>query len=175
ATPCCAVIAIDRATGVATARSRTGETFRFEVKDAALLRSLRVGQSVAADFGTGKVTVNGAQPCCAIIRPAEPVGRPGVKPAEPVNTKQVKPAEPVGKPNADPAEPCCGITAIDLATGIVTAREAATGRVFRFEVKDAALLRSLKIGQKVYADFGTSKVRIHGLEPCCGIIGHGRN
>lgn len=161
AAPCCAIIAVDVASGIATARARSGAVFRFEVKDATLLRSLRVGQAVNADFGSGKVRIHGAEPCCTIIRPAEPAGQ------------QVKPAEPVGRPDLKTAEPCCNITAVDLATGIVTATEVATGRVFRFEVKDAAMLKSLNVGQKVFADFGTGKVRIHGSEPCCAIIGHG--
>jgi len=149
--PCCSITAVDAAKGVATARDKTGKSFRFSVKDAALLKSLRAGQAVFADFKTGKVRVHGAEPCCAIV------------------------TAPTGNPGVDPLEPCCGITAFDAATGIVTAKELATGRVFRFEVKDATLLRSLKVGQKVFADFGTSKVRVHGSEPCCNIIGHGVN
>jgi Cu/Ag efflux protein CusF len=149
--PCCSITAVDVAKGIATARDKTGKSFRFSVKDAALLKSLRAGQAVFADFKTGKVRVHGAEPCCAIV------------------------TAPTGNPGVDPLEPCCGITAFDAATGIVTAKELATGRVFRFEVKDATLLRSLKVGQKVFADFGTSKVRVHGSEPCCNIIGHGVN
>lgn len=149
--PCCNIVAISQAAALVTARDQAGKTFQFEVKNAALIRSLRVGQSVYADFATGKVSVNGASPCCAIVRPAEPVG----------------------KPTLHGVEPCCSITAINAATGIVTATEVATARVFRFEVRDRALLTSLKVGQKVSADFGTSKVRINSLEPCCNIIGHG--
>jgi Cu/Ag efflux protein CusF len=139
--PCCAIVSIDMAQAVVTARDKAGKTFRFRVADAALLKTLRVGQSVAADFGTGKVTVNGVAPCCAII-----------------------------KAQADPADPCCAITAINAATGVVTAHVAATRATFSFRVQDAALLRSLKVGQAVFADFKTSKVRIHGSEPCCAII-----
>lgn len=149
--PCCNIIAINVAQATAVARDKAGKSFQFQVKDRALLKSLRVGQAVSADFATGQVTVSGIAPCCAIVRPAEPVGKPDLK----------------------PAEPCCSVTAIDTGTGIITATELATGRVFRFEVKDRALLTSVKIGQKVFADFGTSKVRIQGMEPCCNIIGHG--
>jgi Cu/Ag efflux protein CusF len=144
--PCCGIVAIDLSKNVVTARDKAGKTFRFTVHDAGLFKTLRVGQAVAADFMTGKVTIHGAEPCCAILK------------------NEVK-----------PAEPCCAITAVDSATGIATAKELATGRVFRFEVKDKALLRSLTAGQKIFADFGSSKVRVHGLEPCCNIIGHGIN
>jgi len=150
--PCCSITAVDAAKGIATARDKTGKSFRFSVKDAALLKSLRAGQAVFADFKTGKVRIHGAEPCCSIISSA-----------------------PTATPDVKPSEPCCNVTAVDSPTGIVTATEVATGRVFRFEVKDATLLRSLKVGQKVFADFGSSKVRIHAGEPCCNIIGHGVN
>ena len=150
--PCCAITAVDAAKGIVTARDKAGKAFQFAVKDAALLRSLRAGQAVFADFNTGKVRIHGAEPCCSIV-----------------------PAAAAATPDVKPQEPCCNVTAVDPATGIVTATETATGRVFRFEVKNAALLRSLKVGQKVFADFGSSKVRIHPAEPCCNIIGHGVN
>jgi hypothetical protein len=175
--PCCNITMINVATQIVTARTQAGQTFQFNVPNAALLKTLRIGQAVSADFGSGKVRVNSATPCCAIIKPAEPVGKPAVKPAEPINTVkgQVKPADPINsiKEEMTPGEPCCGITAIDARTGIATARESATGRMFRFEVKDAALLKTLKVGQMIFADFGTSKVRISRAEPCCNIIGHG--
>lgn len=66
-------------------------------------------------------------------------------------------------------EPCCNITAIDARSGIVTAREIGSKRTFQFEVKNAALLRSLKVGQPISADFGTRKVSINYAEPCCNI------
>jgi Cu/Ag efflux protein CusF len=144
--PCCAIVAIDAATATVTAKDNTGKTFQFTVSDAALLRSLRVGQSVFADFMKANVSLKYGEPCCNIIKAA-----------------------------VKPQEPCCNITAVDAATGIATAKEIATGRVFRFEVKDKTLLTSLKVGQAVFADFGSSKVRIHGAEPCCNIIGHGIN
>jgi Cu/Ag efflux protein CusF len=149
--PCCSIAVIDLQKALITARDNARKTtFQFEVKDAALLKSLRVGQAVFADFATGKVRIHGSEPCCSITSPTV-------------------------KPDVNPAEPCCAITALNAATGIVTAKEIATGRMFRFEVKDMKLLGSLKVGQKVFADFGSSKVRIHGVEPCCGIIGHGMN
>ena len=144
--PCCSIIAIDAATATVTAKDATGKTFQFTARDAAMLRSLRVGQAVFADFMTARVSVKYGEPCCNIIKAA-----------------------------VKPIEPCCNITAVDAATGIATAKEIATGRVFRFEIKDKALLSSVKVGQKVFADFGSSKVRIHGSEPCCSIIGHGIN
>src|SRR5207245_11731645 len=67
-----------------------------------------------------------------------------------------------------PANPCCNITGID-ASGRVTARETASGRTFEFQVKDAAMLNSLHLGQSIAANFGTSQVTIYGATPCCQI------
>jgi hypothetical protein len=68
-------------------------------------------------------------------------------------------------------EPCCGITAINMRSGVVSARETTTGRAFQFKLDDAALLDTLKVGQAVEADFKTMKatVRPAGGAPCCAI------
>lgn len=67
-------------------------------------------------------------------------------------------------------EPCCGIVGIG-ASGVVTARETATGRTFEFQVADRRLLGTLKVGQPVHADFKTMRVSVQpdGIEPCCSI------
>ena len=172
--PCCAITAIDAATALVTARHTSGRNFQFRVGDRALLRTLKIGQAVYAHFDAGKVGVDPVEPCCSIVNPkgAQPVGKPEMAPAQPVGKPALNPAQPVGK-QVKPVEPCCSIAAINHVTRVVTAKENATGRVFRFEVKDQALLKTLKLGQGVFADFGSSKVRIHGAEPCCSIIGHG--
>lgn len=70
------------------------------------------------------------------------------------------------------SEPCCNIVAIDIKRGIVTARETATGFTFRIEVKNKRHLAALKVGTKVWADFGARKVRLEvaGVAPCCNIL-----
>lgn len=70
---------------------------------------------------------------------------------------------------ANAAEPV-GITAIDARAGIVTARDTAGKRTIQFKVTDAALLKSLKVGQTVAADLGAQKVSINYSEPCCAIV-----
>ncbi len=50
------------------------------------------------------------------------------------------------------------------------AQETATGKTFQFQVNDSALMKSLRVGQKTYADFGTQKVSVDGATPCCGIV-----
>jgi hypothetical protein len=68
-------------------------------------------------------------------------------------------------------EPCCNITAVDARSGVVSARDTATGRAFQFKLDDAALATSIKVGQAVDADFKTMKVTVRPAqqEPCCGI------
>jgi Cu/Ag efflux protein CusF len=93
--------------------------------------------------------------------------------AEAQGTTRPKPptlAQPV--PKVTPATPCCGIVRIDLARAIVTARETATGFTFRFRVKERPLLRGLKVGDLVWADFATKTVKLRATDatPCCGII-----
>lgn len=68
------------------------------------------------------------------------------------------------------ATPCCAIVEIGAA-GVVTAREAATGRTLEFRVADRRLLSSLKVGQPVHADFTTMQVSVEpdGGAPCCAI------
>ncbi len=70
------------------------------------------------------------------------------------------------------ATPCCNVTAIDARTGMVTAREKATGRTFQFKVTNPAQLRGLKVGQAVAADFKTGKVSVHlaGAAPINGVL-----
>jgi hypothetical protein len=65
--------------------------------------------------------------------------------------------------------PCCSVTAIDPLTGIVKARDA-SGQTFAFKVRDSWRLKSLKVGQKVYADFGKKMVAIQAGDFCCDIV-----
>jgi lysozyme len=70
-----------------------------------------------------------------------------------------------------PAAPNCTITAMDINTGVVTATESATGKIFQFKLidggvtNDAALLKSLNVGQGVYANFAANVVSLNGLSP----------
>jgi hypothetical protein len=73
-------------------------------------------------------------------------------------------------PAPTPPAACCSITAINTSTGVVTAKENATGKIFQFKVANAALLNSLKVGQGVYANFATGQVSLDGSTMCCSII-----
>ena len=68
-------------------------------------------------------------------------------------------------------EPCCNIVAVG-PSGVVAARETATGRTFEFRVADRRLLSTLKVGQPVHANFTTMQVSVQpdGVAPCCAIV-----
>lgn len=68
-----------------------------------------------------------------------------------------------------PAAPCCAITAIDAATGVVTAKVTANGAAFQFKVTDGRLMRALRVGQGVYANFSARQVSLDGRSACCAI------
>lgn len=75
----------------------------------------------------------------------------------------------VKKPTIYGADPCCSILTIG-ANGLVTARDSATGKTFQFHATNQAVRNSLRIGQKIHADFGTQQVSVDGLQPCCAIV-----
>lgn len=62
--------------------------------------------------------------------------------AEPINDAKAKARVHRG-------EPCCGVTAINQATGVVTLKDLKTGNISQVTVTDKAKLKSLKIGQQV--------------------------
>jgi len=70
---------------------------------------------------------------------------------------------PTAAPGAEPVS--AKITAIDAKDGMVTAKETATGRAFRFQVKDAARLKSLKVGQEISADLKAMAVTLPAAKP----------
>ena len=62
-------------------------------------------------------------------------------------------AEPLSKPankaRVHEGEPCCGVTAINQATGVVTLKDLKTGKISQVTVTDMAKLKGIKIGQQV--------------------------
>ena len=163
AAPCCAVTSIDVKNAVVTAKeSATGRTFTFKVADVKLLKSLRVGQGVYANFAKKQVSVDGVAPCCNILSIALPKIAGG-------NAAQSS-AAGAALGHANPAAPCCAITTVDSASSLVTAKEDSTGKTFTFKVSDAALLNSLIVGQGIYANFGAKQVSVNGIAPCCAIV-----
>jgi len=73
-------------------------------------------------------------------------------------------------PEVSAATPCCSITAIDTKTGIVTAKDTATGETFEFKLGNAAQIGNIKIGDQVSTDFQTREVTVHSFQPVGGIL-----
>jgi len=74
------------------------------------------------------------------------------------------------------SDPCCNITSVNAKSGLVTARALDGSKTFQFTVKDKSALSSVKdkialsqlrVGQLIYADFGTRQVSINEGKPCC--------
>ena len=64
--------------------------------------------------------------------------------------------------SAEAAQPNSSITALDVRTGLVSAKEVATARTFQFVVTDPAALKRLQVGQALEADFQTQMVSVLG-------------
>ena len=161
-TPCCNITSIDLNAAAVTAReTATGKTFQFKVGNSTLLKSLNIGQGVYANFATQQVSVDSLAPCCSIVGQVSAGGGTGV----PTSVAAAKAVDQV-----NPIAPCCGITSVNAETGMVAARDNATGRIFSFKVTDANLLKSLQVGQGVYANFAAKQVSVDNLSPCCGIV-----
>ncbi|MFA6147028.1 MAG: hypothetical protein WC899_02335 [bacterium] len=73
-------------------------------------------------------------------------------------------------PEVGAATPTCSITAIDTKTGIVTAKNTATGETIEFRLRDAAQIKNIKIGDQVSTDSQTREVNVHSFQPVSGIL-----
>ena len=64
------------------------------------------------------------------------------------------------------------MTGVNTKTSVVTAIDRASGKSFSFKVNDQKLLRGIKTGDAVDADFASSQVSLpkYGAQPCCSII-----
>jgi len=68
----------------------------------------------------------------------------------------------IAAPAAQAGTPSCDIIGINLATGVVTAQVNATGQQFEFKLSNPAQLKTLKVGQAVYANLNTRQVSLDG-------------
>jgi pimeloyl-ACP methyl ester carboxylesterase len=69
---------------------------------------------------------------------------------------------------ASPA--CCNVTAIDSHSGVVTAKDNASGRTFTFQVTNASQLSSLRVGAPIFANFQTKQISLDGRSACCVMV-----
>ncbi|HEV2489718.1 MAG TPA: hypothetical protein VGT03_07915 [Candidatus Acidoferrales bacterium] len=82
---------------------------------------------------------------------------------------------PAAKPQsvAKLPAPSCRVTSINSSTGVVTAVVNSTGQTFHFTLTDPAQLKSLVVGQGVFANLKTSQVSFDGKTPAGTIIALG--
>lgn len=73
-------------------------------------------------------------------------------------------------PEVSAATPCCRITAIDTKTGVVTAKNTATGETTEFRLGDAAQIKNIKVGDPVSTDSQNREVTVHSFQPVDGIL-----
>ena len=152
--PAASVTSVDARTGVVTAKvNASGQQFEFTLSNAAQVKTLRIGQPVYANFTTKQVSLDGQHVAGQIIsvgavpRP-KGAGAPG--------------AQSVPGPDKAPTAACCVITALANEAGVVTGKVNATGAQFQFTLNDPAALRSLQIGEPVYANFNDHRVSLDG-------------
>ena len=159
--PCCNITGINAATGVVTARNNAnGQSFQFKVSDANLLRSLKTGQGIYANFTTQKVSVDGVQPCCGIVSFSN-ADAANLQPNKVGGVGNTVAGQNLGNA-ANPGQPCCDIANINTATGVVTAKDLSTGQTFQFTVQNSALFHSFKVGQRFFANFNSRQVSLDG-------------
>jgi hypothetical protein len=112
--PCCSVTAINAATGIVSAKvNANGEAFQFKIANANLLKELRIGAAVYANFTTREVSLDGrtiagpitSGPQAPARAPAAPVPAPAPKPAIPQTAVPVARPAPVELPPAAGATP----------------------------------------------------------------------
>jgi hypothetical protein len=150
--PAASVTSIDARTGVVTAKvNASGQPFQFTLSNAAQVKTLRIGQAVYANFAAKQVSLDGQHVAGQIIS----VG-PASKAAGAASAQSVP---SLGK---TPPAACCVIAALANEAGVVTGKVNATGAQFQFTLSDAAALRSLQIGEPVYANFNGHQVSLDG-------------
>jgi Cu/Ag efflux protein CusF len=184
----CSITAIDARTSVVSAKvNASGAVFQFRVTDAALLKSLKVGQEVYANFTTKQVSLDGKKMLGEIISPpqaAAPVTAPKIAPAA---ASAAAPVAVGGIQNKLGPVQSCTITAINTYTGVVSAKENATGQIITFQIAHfnfksidgAKLFQTFKVGDRVdltpidgaaLTSGSNVRVTVQGLTPIDGII-----
>ena len=166
AEPCCGITDIDTKKGVVSAsETTTGRQFKFRLTNPILVHRIKVGQGVEADFAAGKATVvgiDGRYPIIGTAPAASGAKGPSVGALGSLPEKNTRPTTPANKI-------CCAITAVDARSGVISVRENATGRNFKFVANKKSPLKGLKPGQGVYAHFASKQVSLDGRFACCRI------
>jgi hypothetical protein len=164
--PAAEITAINETTGVVTAKvNSTGQLFQFTPNNKAQIGQLKIGQPVFVNFTSRQISFDGKSPSGTILSiPAANKGSAGTSVASkgiPTGVKGVAPIDGI-------------ITSINADTGVVTARVNSTGEFFTFTVANASQLKTLKVGQRVLANFGNKHVSFDG-KTAAGTVTGGPN
>lgn len=95
---CCAVTAVSPDGQITAAEVKGARKFQFRITQRALMRSLRVGSPVYANFENGQVSLDGKRACCTILRISTAAGSAGDR--KPAAATPAPPAAASGMPDA---------------------------------------------------------------------------
>ena len=142
--PCCEIVGIDAAHGVANARvSATGTTFQVIFDPTGPVNGFKAGQAFDVNFQTGVAAIGGR------------------------NFRVLSTA--AGMTKVYGGEPCCQVKAIDGASRTLTL-VGAGGRAFQVRVTNPAALSAIKVGSKLYANSRLDIFSVDSASPCCAIV-----
>jgi hypothetical protein len=143
------ITAIDKSKRVITAKlSSDGQVFQFTPASDQELDDLKEGQTVFANFGTRQVFLDGDHVAGTITNVPAPTKGSAAKGLP----------DQKGLPSWNKGI----ITSINTNSGIITAKDNATGHSFEFRVANVGILSQLHLGQRILANFAGSQVSFDG-------------
>jgi len=143
------ITTINKAKGIVTAKlNSSGQLFQFKLVNNTQLEQLKVGQPVFANRGTREVFLDSRNLAGRITNVSAPTKGPAAKSP---TAQKVSPSWKQGL-----------ITNINDSSGIVTAKDNATGQSFRFRVANAGIVGQLYVGQRIFANFAGRQVSFDG-------------
>ncbi|HEV7838422.1 MAG TPA: hypothetical protein VGO75_10190, partial [Gemmatimonadaceae bacterium] len=152
-----------------------GSTFQFKVNSATPPGQLTAGHAVYVNFRSGQVSTDGRKVCCQIVTDAA-TSSPKASSSEAITTVAAGIAAPGPVRDDNPA--CCVVTAMDLVSGVISARDPKTGYTFKFTVMrgmfssndSSRIVRNLTIGDSIWADLRGKGVKVDASKLCCVIV-----
>jgi hypothetical protein len=164
--PAAEITAINETTGIVIAKVKsTGQLFQFTPNNKAQLGQLKIGQPVFANFTSRQISFDGKSPAGTILSiPTADKGSAGTSAASKGVPTDVKGASPIDGI----------ITNINANPGVITAKVNSTGEFFTFTLTNSSQLKTLKVGQRVFANFSNKHVSFDG-KTAAGTVTSGPN
>ena len=179
----CSITEIGVRTDMVSAKVNASKAaFQFKVTDAALLKSLKVGQEVYANFTTKQVSLDGKRMLGEIISPPQGAAPLAERKTAPAAAAAATTTVDAGQNKLGPVQ-LCTVTALNTYTGVVTAKENATGQMITIahlqSIEGAKLFQTFKVGGQVdlqsmegaaLTSGSHVRVTVQGLPPLDGIV-----